>query len=218
MNRKIAFISDNYYHIYNRGVEKRKIFLGEKDYRRFLILLYICNGFDAVNIRDNLPKDHISRGRNETLVDIGAYCLMPNHFHLLIKEKGENGITNFMRKLGTAYVMYFNKKNKRNGGLFQGKFGAQLLNNDNYLKYIFAYIHLNPIKLIEPEWKEKGVASINKAKNFLDHYIWSSYSAYVRKKQNDPILNKKAFPEYFENAKEFKDFIDDWLKYKEDVR
>jgi len=218
MNRKIAFIPDNYYHIYNRGVEKRKIFLEEKDYRRFLILLSICNGFDAVNIRDNPPEDQIPRKRKETLVDIGAYCLMPNHFHLLIREKSESGITNFMRKLGTAYAMYFNKKNKRNGGLFQGKFGAQLLNNDNYLKYIFAYVHLNPIKLIEPEWKEKGVANINKAKDFLDNYIWSSYSAYMRKKQNDPILNKKAFPEYFENAKEFKDFIDDWLQYKEDVR
>ncbi len=217
MNRKISFIPGHYYHIFNRGTEKRKIFLDEKDYRRFLTLLFLCNDTSPLDIREHFREiregrtfDNIKR---KILIDIGAYCLMPNHFHLLIKEKTKNGVTNFMRKLSTAYAMYFNKRNERSGNLFQGKFGAQLLDSDEYLKYIFAYTHLNPIKLIEPEWKEKGIKNISRAKNFLNKYAWSSYLSYTSKEKVDLILNKNAFPKYFVNVKEFNDFLEDWLSF-----
>jgi putative transposase len=117
------------------------------------------------------------RGKN--LVDIGAYCLMPNHFHLLLKEKTENGISLFMQKLMTAYTMYFNKKNGRNGALFQGTFKAEHLANDNYLKYMYSYIHLNPIKLIDPTWRENGIKNQSKTEKFLEQYKHSSYSEYI---------------------------------------
>lgn len=223
MQRKISFNLDNFYHVFNRGVEKRKIFLERKDYERFLLLLFFCNGEVPIQMKE-LFRQGFSQGpslgrfkRGKQLVDIGAYCLMPNHFHLLLKEKVENGITSFIRKLCTGYSMYFNKKNDRIGSLFQGRFGAQHLNKDIYLKYIFAYIHLNPVKLIEPSWKEENYfrdsKNMQKSEKFLKDYHWSSYCKYIGGNDDNYILNTKAFPEYFETTKEFKDFINNWLKF-----
>lgn len=222
MNRKIVFSNNEYYHVFNRGTEKRDIFLNENDYKRFLVLLYLCNSEKPVDLREHFREGRTfaelflknENNEDEKLIDIGAYCLISNHFHLLIKQRKENGITIFMKKLNTAYAMYFNIKNKRNGNLFQGKFGAQHLDSDEYLKYIFAYIHLNPIKLIEQNWKEEGIKNTEEAKEFLNKYKWSSYLNYVNKDQNNPILNTKEFPGYFENKKEFSEFIEDWLNYE----
>lgn len=225
MFRKIKFVPNNYYHIYNRGTDKRNIFLEEADYLRFLILLFLCNDTMPLDIkkffRQGRPLadiDIYNLRKGNILVDIGAYCPMPNHFHLLIKEKEAkkevSGITTFMEKLCTAYAMYFNKKYERSGNLFQGRFKAELVDTDNYLKYLFAYIHLNPIKLIESNWKEEGVKNVAQAIEFLDNYQWSSYGFYVGKKAKDPILNAKEFPQYFKNFNEFKIFLDEWLKYQ----
>lgn len=220
MSRKTKFIPQNYFHIYNRGTEKRKIFLNNDDYCRFLILLYLCNNSEPVNLRELFNKglafeEILKIDRKEILVNIGAYCLMPNHIHLLVVPRKENGVSCLMHKLLTGYTMYFNKKNERTGRLFESTFKANLVETDEYLKYLFAYIHLNPVKLAEPEWKEKGIKNFGKVKKFLNSYRWSSYSDYINKKFNNPLLNKEAFPEYFYSIKEFKNFIEDWLKYKE---
>ena len=219
MNRKIEFATESYFHIYNRGVEKRKIFLEHKDYQRFLALLYLCNNNAPVDIRSLFNKgltfaEIFDIERENILVDIGAYCLMPNHIHILVKPKSENGVALFMQKLFTGYTMYFNKKNERTGRLFESTFKAILADTDEYLKYLFAYIHLNPVKLIEPEWKEKGIKDFDKAREFINNYQWSSHGYYTGQRKKEPVLNPKEFPEYFENNKEFKDFIDDWLKYQ----
>ncbi|MBI4691994.1 MAG: transposase [Candidatus Terrybacteria bacterium] len=218
MLRKTIFSPENYYHIFNRGIEKRDIFLNENDYFRFLILLYLCNNSDAVDIRNLFNKglsfvEILNIERKNLLVDIGAYCLMRNHIHLLLKERKENGISVFTKKIFTGYSMYFNKKNQRSGRLFENTFKAELIDSDNYLKYLFAYIHLNPVKFTEPEWKIYGIKNLKKAKSFLENYPWSSYHAY-NKNQNDPILNKEEFPKYFKNLKEFNDFINDWLNFQ----
>jgi len=219
MLRKINFVTDNYYHVYNRGTDKRKIFLEEKDYTRFLILLFLCNNSRPLDIkrvfRKGLSLTNLCNLKRENiLVDIGAYCLMPNHFHLLIKEKIKNGISNFIKKLCTAYAMYFNKKNERTGGLFEGRFKAELIDTDNYLKYLFAYIHLNPVKLIKPDWKENGIGDEERVIQFLDNYQWSSYAFFTGKKTEDPILNTKEFPNYFDNFNKFQSFINDWLNFQ----
>lgn len=218
MSRKIKFAPGAYYHIYNRGIEKRNIFLNKDDYRRFLILLYLCNDTKPVNIRDIYEDKGLTFGeimkveRKNILIDIGVYCLMPNHIHFLITPRQENSASRFMQKLFTAYTMYFNKKDKRTGRLFESTFKAKLIDKDEYFKYLFAYIHLNPIKLIEPLWQEKGIKNRNKAKDFLNNYSWSSYQFYTNRKQKDPIINIEAFPKYFLNLKEFNDFIESWLE------
>src|SRR3990167_6058915 len=124
MERKFSFSVGEFYHLYGRGVEKRTIFLDQSDYSRFIRLLYIANSekpFEYKLVR-GLPLEKVNRGGS--LVSIGAYCLMPNHFHLLVREKTEGGISKFMSKLMTAYSMYFNKKNSRTGRLFQNTFQA----------------------------------------------------------------------------------------------
>ena len=224
MERKFNFSIGEYYHIYNRGTDKRVIFLDLNHYDRFLVLLYLCNSITPVNMAENFPKG-LPKGRSflelfeierhERLVDIVAYCLMPNHFHILIYQKSEGGIQKFMSKLSTAYSMYFNKKNNRTGTLFESRFKATHANSDEYLKYLFAYIHLNPVKIVDPKWKDDGISDRLMAQNYLKDYAYSSYLDWqgkVRPETN--ILNRETSPEYFTTAKDFDDFVNDWLTFK----
>ena len=139
---------------------------------------------------------------------------MSNHFHLLVREKVEGGITKFMGKLSTGYSMYFNKKNERSGALFEGRFKAKHADTDEYLKYLFSYIHLNPVKLIDPEWKENGIGDRGRAKEYLAKYDYSSYPEYLGTiRPEKGVLERDVFPEYFLEPKDFEGFIDDWLAF-----
>lgn len=219
MNRKITFALGEYYHIYNRGVEKRKIFITNKDYKRFLSLLYLSNGTQPIVYNRVRGGTLYETDIGEKLVAIGAYVLMPNHFHLLIKETSEKGITEFMRKLTTAYSMYFNKINDRVGPLFQGTFKAEYVDNDEYLKYLFAYIHLNPIKLIESKWKEEGIKNLGRSQDYLDEYAFSSFQDFCGiERKEKTILSTEVFPGYFVERQTFKNFIKDMLMYEVEPR
>lgn len=221
MTRNIEFSLDEYYHLYNRGTDKRKIFTSINEYSRFSVLLYLCNSNTKVDIGDYLRQgltlsEIFDTEKGKNLVSIGSYCLMPNHFHLLVREKEEGGISLFMQKLQTAYTMYFNKKHERSGSLFQGTFKAQHLNKDIYLKYIFAYINLNPIELIDSGWKENGIKNLHRSEKYLNEYKSSSYLDLVGTNRNEnKIIDLSAFPEYFNSHSGFKDFIREWLKFKD---
>lgn len=217
MSRNFNFAPREFYHVYNRGVEKRKIFLKNSDYDRMMFLLYICNNKEPVhlqNYRGLTSMEKFSLPRKDTLVDIGAVCLMPNHFHILLKEKIDGGTSLFMQKITTAYTMYFNTVNDRSGALFQGTFKSKHVKKDRHLNYLYAYIHLNPIKVIQSDWKEKGIKNFNKAKHFLNSYKFSSYEEYCgRTRPESSILNRKVFPGYFQDQSSFNDFINEWLKF-----
>lgn len=217
--RKIPFVLGEYYHLYNRGNSKQKIFHNTEDYQRFVALLYTCNSessFKMFLIESSSNKDPYLWERGRPIVSIGAYCLMPNHFHLLITEKGDGGISKFIQKLSTAYVMYYNQKYERTGSLFEGKFKSEHLSTDRYLKYVFSYIHLNPIKLLQKDWKEAEIKNKREAVRYLDGYEYSSYLEYtgVKRKQNS-ILNRKDYPNYFPSIKNFKGEILDWINYQD---
>jgi putative transposase len=140
--RTNPFVVGEHYHIYNRGNSKQKIFLNQKDFQRFVDLLYAVNTDEKFNFADSLKGIPVyQRERESPLVAIAAYCLMPNHFHILLTPLVENGISKFMQKLSTGYVMYFNQKYKRTGALFEGKFKSQYVKDDKQLKYLFSYIH-----------------------------------------------------------------------------
>jgi len=223
MNRKHVFSIGEFYHIYNRGSDKRIIFNDSHDYERFIKLLYICNSSQVVNLRDLFHKGEtfvniFDIGRAKPLVSIGAWCLMPNHFHLLLKEVTENGISKFMQKLTTAYTMYFNKKYTRVGSLLQGVFKSEHITEDRYLKYLFSYIHLNPIKLIssESKWKEVGIKDIKKVEDFLENYTYSSYRDCMKKETSYlNIIDEKEFPNYFLNTKEAAEEVQEWLNFSD---
>ncbi|MEK7521732.1 MAG: transposase [Patescibacteria group bacterium] len=216
MERKFDFSIGEFYHIYNRGNNKSNIFLSDIDRKRFQKLLFVCNSTKPVVFKtiQGLPLDKIEKG--EEIVSIGVYCLMPNHFHLLLREKTEGGISLFVGKLLTAYSMYFNKKNERTGKLFEGPFKATHADSDEYLKYLFSYIHLNPVKIIDPKWKENGITDHKRAQQYLANYSYSSYLDYAGiVREENLILDKTAFPEYFESIKEFSQTINEWLSFKE---
>ncbi|ETB63981.1 TPA: hypothetical protein DIC38_01355 [Candidatus Nomurabacteria bacterium] len=220
MLRKDPFITGEYYHIYNRGIDKRIIFKSHKDYERFIILLYLSNSeksfrLDDIINRQNKKIDEILKiKKDHLLVSIGAWCLMPNHFHIMIKQEVDGGITKFMRKLGVGYSMFFNIKYDRKGALFGGLFKSKLIgNDDNYMRQLFAYIHLNPLELEFPKWETnlKMFSSI-KMKNFIEFYKYSSYQDYIGYKRTEyNILQKDKFPDFFQNIKSFKEFVENYF-------
>lgn len=195
MARNISFSLDEWYHCFNRGVEKRKVFENGLDADRFLMALYLANSdepMDLFSIRK--PKlDHVLiENRGSPVVAIGAYCLMPNHYHLLLKEIIEGGITLFMRKLGTAYTMYFNAKYERVGNLFMKPFRARHVGTDSYFQRVLEYIHCNPAEMYAPGWKSGKVKNMRSLSKQLLEYPYSSLISYEKKRQN-PILSRHGF-------------------------
>lgn len=212
--RNNSFVYGEYYHIYNRGNSKQIIFHDNQDYIRFIDLLFLCNTNKNLRL-DRVYNGFINFEQENKIVYIGAYCLMPNHFHIIFTQTEDGSISKFMQKLTTAYVMYYNRKYKRTGSLFEGKFKSKYINNDIYFKYLFSYIHLNPVKLIQKDWKEKGIRNKHQALEFLNKYRYSSYLDYLEVKRSENILiEKEFFPDYFPTKEKFQLDIFEWLSYK----
>lgn len=226
--RIIPFEKEEYYHIYNRGNSKQTIFHDNDDMSRFQDLLYISNNTDRFAMKDLSHKDTISKANTipeeSRLVAIGSYCIMPNHFHILLTPLVDGGVSKFMQKLSTAYPMYYNKKYAHTGGLFEGKFKSKHASDDRYLKYLFAYINLNPVKLFDSTWKKYGIKDAKKTFTFLETYTHSSYLDLLyygdkgkgRNRPEADILSLDEFPEYFPTGADFKKEIVTWFSYRND--
>lgn len=218
--RKTNLIEGEIYHIYNRGVDKRNIFIDDEDRFRFIHDLYEFNDIaPAINLTFYLSDKtkevglpNIKRKSREVLVEILAFCMMDNHYHLIVRQKVENGITEFMRKLGTGYTNYFNKKYERSGALFQGKFKSVHINNEAHFMYLPVYVHLNPLDFKFPEWRERKIKDYEKAIEFLDTYRWSSYMDYVGKKNFPSIIKKDFLLDRLDSEINIKREIIDFLK------
>ena len=187
------YLEGGYYHLYNRGVEKREIFVDEHDYNTFLFLL---KTYLLLPSKGSDPKTaYYSKKNLNGQIELLAYCLMPNHFHLLVRQKYRSAISDLMRCVNVNYVAYFNNKYERVGSLFQGKFKAVLVDSDSYLLHLSRYIHLNPA---------------SRGKNFAD-YSYSSYLDYLGKRQNS-WLNPKFILDYFKSAERTK--LRDYFSYQ----
>ncbi|OIP57644.1 MAG: hypothetical protein AUK12_03125 [Candidatus Levybacteria bacterium CG2_30_37_29] len=201
-NRIKTYIENGYYHIYNRGVEKRIIYVDTQDYIVFLGLLkfYLSPLF---NLPHPLAKNgvdfnfRIKKTFHEE-VDLLAFCLMPNHFHLLVHQKNKNSITEFMRAASTSYTMYFNKKYERVGSLFQGNYKASLVLDDNYLLYLSKYIHLNPQHLFA------GSDPVEYPYSSYQYYIGSKKAVWVKPSFVLELLSDKRL----RRIPLYKDFMD----------
>ncbi len=180
------YFENSYYHIYNRGVEKRDIFLDNQDYvvyQRYL-KLYLGNPDEVKKI--DIPRINIFLKNNlYDEVDLLAFALMPNHIHLLLKQKNKDSIAKLMNMLSTSYVMYFNRKYKRVGSLFQNTYKAAHVETDPYLLHLSRYIHLNPEKI-----KHKKI-------NFTE---FCSLPYYLDK-QKASWVNKEIILSYFTSSK-----------------
>lgn len=218
VTRNHELATGEFYHVYNRGVDKRRIFEVASDYKRFVESLYLANLDTRTNVRDiKQTKDSVFEYEHEEkLVAIGAYCLMPNHFHILLTPLQDGGVSKFMNKLATSYTMYFNKKYNRSGSLFQGPYKSSHADSDEYLKYLYAYIHLNPVKLIQSNWKETGVYDVGSAYDHAVSYQFSSLCDYCgSKREEEKILNQSKFPIYFQSHSAHKAELFSWLEYVE---
>ncbi len=220
-----------YYHIFNRGNSRQKIFLDDHDRKRFIKCLFLCNSCKGFKFRDHIVDKKIEAwdfDRGETLVSIGAWTLMPNHFHLYLtfspksdlgEAKSRNNISEFMQKLMTAYTKYFNARHGRTGALYEGKFKSVRVKNDKHAKYLFSYIHLNPIKLIDSIEQENDTQNTKLVLEYLNSYKWSSYNDHRKiERPENKILQLEDFPKYFSTVKDFNSEIFSWLEHAPQVR
>lgn len=237
MPRKLRqFEVGNIYHIINRGVDGRKIFLKDQDYSRFILSLEFFNNDKLVNIYDFIGKTEKAiagsdpaiafsvigkklkeeRGKPKNpIVELMVFALMPNHYHLAVKEIVRGGISFYMQKIG-GYSGYFNKQHERKGTLFGSRYSCVKIESDAQLFAVFNYIHTNPVELIEPMWKEQKVKNFNKAKEFLENYKWSSYGDYIGISNFPNVTNREFFLNFFGGETSCKKEAKDWIKFKAD--
>lgn len=192
--RKTPFVPGEFYHIYNRGVDKRDIFNDTQDLNRFLQSMSVFNATEPSG--SIFEQQHIKKGvppASSELVHIVCYCLNPNHFHLLLEEVAENGISEFMKRLGGGYTKYFNERYERSGSLFQGRFKSIHIDSDSYLKSLSAYINLN-----------------NLVHKITSSLVRSSWGEYVNNSDSKNKIEKKCFTEIvlggFENVAQYEIF------------
>jgi len=228
--RKIQFVNGEIYHIVVRAIEGFTLFRNEKDYLRMIHDLFEFNDekpalstFRVTFHRDRVNvtrKDFVTlltkrkKEKRKTLVEILAFCLMPNHIHLLLRQVQEGGISKFMQKLG-SYGLYYNKKYEKKGHLFGGKFQAVHIKNEEQLKTAFVYIHTNPVALIYPQWKEKGIKNINRAIKYIESYRWSSYPDYLGKENFPSLTNREFLLKIMGGVKGCRNFVNTWLRFKQ---
>lgn len=208
--RQVPLVNDQIYHIFNRGIAGSSTFLSARDYERAMDTIGYYRfrkpvvKFSRFAEAKEEVRDHFNSqlNRNEKLVEIYAYCLMPNHFHILLGQNIDNGISKFMGMFGNSYTKYFNKKHKRFGSLFSNRFKSVLIEDDVQFTHISRYIHLNPLT----SRVVKDLAS-------LRDYKWSSFPDYA-------VLNKESFCNtdrilsLFGKRDSYLDFVEDQADYQ----
>ena len=198
------------YHALNRGVDKRIIFLDTQDYARFVHDMFEFNTDKPASntyrtkmfdLRSRTFGNIPSERTGERLVDIHGWCLMHNHYHLLLSEKVPGGLILFLRRLNIGYAKYFNERYMRSGTLFQGRTKKLLIDNDGYFLHILNYIHLNPLDTLKSAtgWRGRKIENTQEAITILKEYRWSSYLDYIGTKNFPSILTTAFFQEIFNN-------------------
>jgi len=202
--RKVPFINGEFYHIYNRGVDKRDIFGDAEDVRRFLQSMKEFNVIEPIGsiFRNTLKKNKLRGSTSqspqppEKLVNFVCYCLNPNHYHFILEQVADRGIEKFMQRLGTGYTMYFNEKNKRSGALFQGKFKSVHIKKNSQLLHVSAYVNLN--------------YRVHQLRGRTSQLVKSSWGEYVGEEKTD-FCTKDMILGQFDNTEEYKKFAEESL-------
>ena len=212
--RKTTFVNGEHYHIFNRGVDKREIFSDTKDYERLLLSMNLLNDkYDGLMIewrdfKKSNPKsslaDFLKLGfrRKTKLVEIIAYCLNPNHFHFILKQISDKGIEKFMHKIGISHTKHYNDKYKRNGSLFQGTYKAIMIDSNEYLLYLSAYVNTN-----------------NFIHGYNDNNNWkySSLLEYLGKR-DDGLVSKNVISDQFSKTEDYNAYLKSNAEYIRDKK
>lgn len=196
--RIIPFVNDSIYHIYNRGNEKRRIFHTRRDYSRFIKAAQYYQLEGPKPKFSNFFKGGLFKpSLDKKIVEILCFCIMPNHFHFMVRQLKDGGIVEFIRKLSNSYTKYYNIKHKRVGPLLQGRFKAVLVENDEQFIHLSRYIHLNPL--------------VSYLVKDLNQFEWSSYQEYT--KNSNGICSKEDILGFFKTSKEYEQFVLDQIDY-----
>jgi putative transposase len=222
--KRPQLVNGEIYHIVMRAIDGLQLFRNNKDYFRMMRDLFEFNDENPVcwqhrKLSENGSRNDKERKKREMIVEILAFCLMSNHIHLLIRQLKEGGISKFMRKLGAGYGNYYNKKYERQGHVFQGKFRAVRIKNDEQLITVFVYIHTNPVAILFSGWKERGIKSenLNEVTEFLEDYRWSSYSDYLNKKNFPSLTNREFLTKMMGSQEDCQRFVKRWLEFKQEL-
>ena len=212
--RKTPIVPNQIYHVFNRSIAGQTIFSIKKDYHRFVDVINYYR-FDNIPIRyshyKRLPQSRKNSfndeflTNNKSIIHIISYCIMPNHFHLLLFSDKDHAVSNFTRNVQNSYSKYYNTKYKRNGSLFQSMFKAVRIENDEQLVHVSRYIHLNPITayLIEA--------------NELEEYNWSSAKAFLLDSVNGSFVEPDLVLSNFKSRAKYKEFLIDQVDYQRDL-
>lgn len=245
--QKRNFINGEIYHLVLRRIGNELLFGDVNDYYRGIFCIYEFNTTKPITIRERraarskfkkaikeatkgltpvnvkvrqAPQTLVFSDTRDLLVEVLAFCLMPNHIHLLVRQLKDGGISKFIQKVAAGYAAYFKNKYgiKLKGHFFQDRFSAIHIKTDEQLRVVFTYIHTNPTSLIEPEWKQEGVNDPKKVIKFLEKYKWSSYLDYLDKK-NFPSVTMRDFVLEIMGEKEgCRKWVENWVMYKGEIR
>lgn len=193
--------------------------MDDRDYLRFIHDLFEFNDRAPANTSSyyfykqsgDVRRRQIERKPRKLLVNILAFCLMPNHYHLLLNPLVKGGVSLFMKKLNGGYVKYFNTKHKRTGTLFERKYKFVLIDEQAHFIHMPYYIHLNPLDLISPEWRERKIENLNKAMDFLNSYRWSSHLDYTGQRNFPSVTQRNFLLEVFDGENGYREKIKEWL-------
>ncbi len=198
--------------------------MDDKDRYRFIHDLFEFNDYNPANTSSHhfykqygdlrsreIRNKERKREPRKLLVDILAFCLMPNHYHLLLSPRVEDGIVKFMRKLNIGYAKYFNEKYQRVGALFESRYKSVLVENQAHFIHLPYYIHLNPLDLVASEWRERKINNLNKALDFLNKYKWSSHLDYSGQKNFPSVTSREFLLEIFGGEGGYRKSVKKWL-------
>jgi len=197
--RAEKLVSGQIYHVCNRSTEGISIFRGKDDAKRFLESLLLANTTSDMTIRAAVRTPRKKRNSRipRPLVEVYALVLMPNHFHICVRQLVDNGISLWIQRACNSHARFYNLKNNRRGALFMGRFRAVPIESDQQLFYLLLYIHANPLDLVAPEWRSGKIKAWQKAIEYIETYPWSSYRIFDNRGGADSIIEKiisQSFP------------------------
>lgn len=210
---------NEFYHALNRGVDKKVIFPQDKDYFRFVHNLAEFNDKNWVSHSNTrLSHEFIDiesrKKQKELLVELYGFCLMDNHYHLLLSPLEQDAMSTYLHKVNMGFSKYFNTKYDRSGTLFQGRYKSVLIESEKQFSHILLYIHLNPLDYFMPEWRKRSLngREVDKCLKYLESFRWSSHLDYLGKGRFFGLDQKSHFLNYYNGVDGYLDALVNWLK------
>ena len=213
--RTTEIFTGGYYHIYNRGVDKRTVFESYLDFERFYGSMAVFNDIHYVDAQTRSFKESVENVRHrvsniEGFVDILSFCLLPNHYHMFLRQRVDDGLAKFMQKLQMGYTKYFNLKNERSGSLFQGPYQSVAVTRQAQFEHLPCYIHLNALDLVDKSWRNGALSSTLCVLQKLSEHKWSSHNQYMEEQQDLPVVIDGACVELFGSKWSYMEAVTGW--------